>query len=167
MVPADIRARFELAARYHDDTGECIYEVVRDAELDDGERVIAETDDFVVFHPFASMRPFETWIVPKAHSASFGDLPDERIEPLADVLQDTLGGLYHKLGDPDYNMVIQTAPVEDEKDDYYIWHIRILPRLTTDAGFELGSGMHINVALPEETADFMRGEGGSSGLGEG
>jgi UDPglucose--hexose-1-phosphate uridylyltransferase len=32
----------------------------------------------------------------------------------------------------------------------------VIPRLTKLAGFELGSGMFINVALPEENAAFLR-----------
>ena len=34
--------------------------------------------------------------------------------------------------------------------------MRILPRLATAAGFELGSGMSINTVLPEEAAAFLR-----------
>jgi len=32
----------------------------------------------------------------------------------------------------------------------------VIPRLTRLAGFELGSGMFINVSLPEENARFLR-----------
>jgi UDPglucose--hexose-1-phosphate uridylyltransferase len=46
--------------------------------------------------------------------------------------------------------------VADEDKHYYLWHMQIIPRVTTAAGFELGSGMSINTALPEETAEFMR-----------
>jgi len=35
-------------------------------------------------------------------------------------------------------------------------HLEILPKLTIRAGFELGSGMLINVARPEECAAFLR-----------
>ena len=31
-------------------------------------------------------------------------------------------------------------------------------RVTPAAGFEIGSGMYINTALPEETAAFIRGD---------
>lgn len=55
-----------------------------------------------------------------------------------------------------YNFIIHTAPLEDEDKDYYLWHVQILPRLTTIAGFELGSGIYINTALPEATAAFIR-----------
>jgi UDPglucose--hexose-1-phosphate uridylyltransferase len=44
----------------------------------------------------------------------------------------------------------------DENKDYYLWHIRIIPRLTEVAGFEIGTGIYINTALTEETAQFMR-----------
>ncbi len=57
---------------------------------------------------------------------------------------------------PDYNYVIHTAPVKDEGEDYYHWHLQIIPRLTTPAGFEMGSGIYINVSFPEETAQFLR-----------
>ncbi len=52
------------------------------------------------------------------------------------------------------------APRGDEDKEYFQWHIRILPRLTKPAGFELGSGMSINTVFPEEAAAFLR-EGNS------
>jgi len=61
----------------------CIYAAVRDAELEHGERVVLETDGFVALHPFASRRPFETWIAPKHHAACFGHVTDEAITDLA------------------------------------------------------------------------------------
>jgi len=33
----------------------------------------------------------------------------------------------------------------------------IIPKLTTSAGFEMGTGIYINVTYPEECADFLRG----------
>jgi UDPglucose--hexose-1-phosphate uridylyltransferase len=121
-----------------------------------GERVVLETDGFVAFHPYASSVPFETWILPRRHDSCFGHIGDEAIVDLAHVLQTLLRKMYVGLGNPDFNYIIHTAPIEDEDKHYYIWHVQILPRLTLQAGFELGSGMHINVALPEETAAFMR-----------
>ena len=58
----------------------------------------------------------------------------------------------------DFNYVIHTAPVKDEQEDYYHWHLQVIPRLTTPAGFEMGSGIFINVSFPEETAQFLREE---------
>jgi UDPglucose--hexose-1-phosphate uridylyltransferase len=60
------------------------------------------------------------------------------------------------LNDPDFNYVIDTAPVGEGNKNYYLWHLRIIPRLAEVAGFEIGSGIYINTALPEETAQFTR-----------
>jgi UDPglucose--hexose-1-phosphate uridylyltransferase len=38
----------------------------------------------------------------------------------------------------------------------YHWHIELAPKLTRMAGFEWGSGFHINPTAPEEVADFLR-----------
>lgn len=63
--------------------------------------------------------------------------------------------IYKALGNPDYNYVIYTAPKKDVEEDYYHWHISIVPRLTTPAGFEMGSGVYINSSIPEECAQFL------------
>ena len=157
VVSAELRRQFEVATAYHDDTGRCLYQDIIDHELRIGERIVMETEEFVVFHPFASRMPFETWIMPKKGQASFGKVPTKNLACLAQVLRITLLKLYQSLNDPDFNYAIHTAPIGDENKDYYLWHIRIVPRLTSIAGFEIGSGgMYINTALPEETADFMR-----------
>ncbi len=67
-----------------------------------------------------------------------------------------LRGLHEALGDPDFNYVIHSAPVDDDHKAFYLWHIQILPRLTTIAGFELGSGIFITTMMPEDSAAFMR-----------
>jgi len=115
-----------------------------------------ETEFFTVFHPFASHTPFETWIMPKRGRASFGNITPEELPDLAHVLRSVLLKIYTGLNNPDYNYVINSAPVDDENKDYYSWHIRIIPRLTELVGFEIGSGINLNTALPEETAKFMR-----------
>jgi UDPglucose--hexose-1-phosphate uridylyltransferase len=156
VVPKHIRMKCEVAVRHYDSTGHCIYADMRDHELRAGTRVVMETEAFAVFHPFASHHPFETWIMPKTHQACFGNASAEDLERLAPVLRITLLKLYRGLNNPDFNYVIDTAPVGEENKDYYLWHLRIIPRLTETAGFEIGSGININTALPEETARFMR-----------
>lgn len=156
VVPPFIRKRYEIATQHYDNTGRCLYCDIRKAEIDASERLVAETDCFIAFHPFASHYPFETWIMPRAHKSSFGNISDEEIKDLSCVLKEVLLKLYVGLENPDYNFIIHTAPVDDEHKPYYLWHIQIIPRLTLVAGFELGSGIYINTALPEETADFFR-----------
>jgi len=156
VVPSNIRKKLEEAARYYDDHGRCVYCDTIKEELKLGKRIVMDTERFVVLQPFASRSPFETWIVPKEHQASFGLISMEDSKTFAKVLKTTLFKLYSKLNNPDYNYVIHTAPIKDEQEDYYHWHLQIIPRLTTPAGFELGSGIYISVSLPEETAQFLR-----------
>jgi UDPglucose--hexose-1-phosphate uridylyltransferase len=156
VVPRHTRIRYEVAVRYYDATGRCLYSDVASHELKVGKRVVMETERFVVFHPFGSHSPFETWIVPKMHQASFSNNSKEDLLELAHVLRITLLKLYKGLNNPDFNYVIDTAPRGDENTDYYLWHLRIIPRLAEVTGFEIGSGICINTAIPEETAQFMR-----------
>jgi UDPglucose--hexose-1-phosphate uridylyltransferase len=79
-----------------------------------------------------------------------------RPRALAQALHATLSALYEALGDPAYNLVIHEAPLRDTCEDYYHWHIEILPRLATAAGFELGTGIWINSVLPEQAASYLR-----------
>lgn len=156
IVPPLVRRRYEIAVQYYDNTGRCLYCDIRDYELRAAERTVSETDYFIVLHPYASRCPFETWIMPKVHNPSFGNISDDELRDLAAVLKQVLLKLYVSLDNPDYNMVVHTAPVDDEHKAYFLWHIQIIPRLTLPAGFELGSGIYINRALPEETAAFVR-----------
>jgi UDPglucose--hexose-1-phosphate uridylyltransferase len=151
-----LRRKYEVAVAHYDDTGRCLYCDVGEEERRAKSRIVLETDLFLVFHPFASRVPFETWIMPKRHQASFVLVSAEDLLALAPVLRRTLRALHDRLGDPDFNYIIHSAPSEDENKDYYLWHIQILPRLTTIAGFELGSGIYITAMLPEESAATMR-----------
>jgi UDPglucose--hexose-1-phosphate uridylyltransferase len=55
-----------------------------------------------------------------------------------------------------YNYIIHTSPFKEENNDYYHWHIELMPKLKNVAGFEWGSGFYINPTPPEEAAKFLR-----------
>jgi len=156
IVPRHMRIQYEVAISYYDDNGRSLYAALTNRELNSGSRIVLDTKRFVVFHPFASHRPFETWIMPTDCQASFGAASKEDFPHLAHVLRLILLKLYQGLDNPDFNLVIDSAPVGEEHTEIYQWHIRIIPRITQQAGFEIGSGIYINTALPEETAKFMR-----------
>ncbi len=156
IVPTHIRHLLEEATRYYDDHGSCVFCDMIDIELYSGERIVYQDDDFVVIEPFASISPFETWIMPRKHNACFGNITEEEACKIAKVVRLILKQLYDKLNNPDYNYVIHSSPFKDANEEFYHWYIQILPRLTIPAGFELGSGVYITTALPEETAKFLK-----------
>lgn len=156
VAPLALRQKYEVAVRHWDDTGRCLYCDLLDAELEAKTRVVLESPAFVIFHPWASRAAYETWIVPRRHQPSFAQVSDADLGDLARVLRVTLGLVDAALGDPDFNLILHSAPVADEAQPYYLWHIQILPRLATIAGFELGSGIYISTMLPEDSAARLR-----------
>jgi len=156
VMPQQVRFRVEEAMRYYDDTGECVFCRILKDELKDGNRIIVESEHFVSFIPYAALSPFHTWIYPRRHCHCFVYITDEEIADLAFVLQETLAKFYYGLNDPDYNYVIRSMPRFYRFIEYGHWYLSIVPRLSKVAGFELGSGMFINSALPDESAKFLR-----------
>ena len=156
VAPLLVRKKYEVAISHFDDTGRCLYRDLVDKERAAEVRVLFESTRFVVFHPFASRVPFETWIAPKCEESTFGHVEAGHLAELANVLKRTLKGLDDALGNPDFNYILHSAPPEDDTKHYFLWHIQILPRVSTIAGFELGSGIFINTILPEDAAAHMK-----------
>jgi len=156
-VPVVVEEELAGARRHHDATGRCVFcEVVR-AEEADGRRLVSGTGSHVALEPWASRFPFETHVLPRRHVARFEDLlPGERAD-LARALRDVLARLEQVLDAPHYNLLVHTAPFGQDGDAPYHWHIEILPRLARLAGFEWGTGFHINAVPPEEAAARLRG----------
>ena len=148
--------RLDVATRYADENGSCVYDDVVDAERDAGVRIVRTSGAFVAFEPFAAGSPFETWIAPTRHQASFGELDDEDVEDLAGIIKDVLRAIRIGCGDPDYNLVMFSAPSNGRTDRVFHWHIKVVPKLATPAGFELGSAMSINIEPPERAAEVLR-----------
>jgi UDPglucose--hexose-1-phosphate uridylyltransferase len=156
VVPHTIEDRIETAKRHYSAHWECVFCRMRAEEEQAGVRMLAQTAHFSAFVPYAALSPFHVWIVPQRHAASFSDTTDLELRDLATVVRDVLKQMYVGLGDPDYNYVIRTAPRRERTAPYLHWYVSIIPRVIRQAGFELGSGMYINTALPEASAEFLR-----------
>ncbi|MBI4728737.1 MAG: galactose-1-phosphate uridylyltransferase [Acidobacteria bacterium] len=161
VVPARIARLAEAARRHHEEFGTSLLADVLARETADGRRVVARAGGLVAFQPFASSSPFETWIAPEdraprgAGAGSFGDAPDGALDELAVILRAVLRALGRALDDPPYNLLLSGAP-RLEEGGRLPWHVRIVPRLSPLAGFELATGTTINPSLPEETAVILR-----------
>ncbi|MFH1375002.1 MAG: galactose-1-phosphate uridylyltransferase [bacterium] len=157
IIPPHVRYPMEQAVMYYDQHGTCVYCDLVAEEIRLQERIITETDHFVSFCPFAARSPFECRIYPKIHQPSFILITDDELDELAIILRDVLSRLYRGLRNPDYNYIIRSAPVGDHDTRHLHWYMVIIPRISTAAGFEIGSGIYINTVLPEESARFIRG----------
>jgi UDPglucose--hexose-1-phosphate uridylyltransferase len=155
IIPKRAMEEVEGAKRYYYYKERCVFCDIIRQELSSVERIIHENEQFVAFSPFASRFPFETWIAPKDHKDSFGDIDPSEIEGLADIMHGTLRRLINTLGNPPFNYVIHTSPCGEHCSEYYHWHIEIMPRLTKVAGFEWGSGFYVNPVPPEKATAFL------------
>jgi UDPglucose--hexose-1-phosphate uridylyltransferase len=148
--------RLDVARRYTDEHGSCVYDDVLAAERESGARVVLDTGRFVAISPFAAGTPFETWILPSEHQSDFGHVGDDDVAHLARAIREVLGGIRTACGDPDYNLVVFSVPFDGPSDRSFHWHVKVLPKLSTPAGFELGSAMSINTVEPEDAAEGLR-----------
>ncbi len=156
IVPKRVREEVEGAERHYRFKERCIFCDIIRQEMDERIRLIGENDDFISVSPFAPRFPFETWILPKNHAPRFEDAGRPHCEFLARIIQDTLKRMDAVLEQPSYNFIIHSAPFRENHDEYYHWHIEIMPKLTRVAGFEWGSGFYINPTPPEDAAIFLR-----------
>jgi UDPglucose--hexose-1-phosphate uridylyltransferase len=156
IVPSYVREEMDGAKSYYSQKERCIYCDVIRQEIQSSIRVIDDSADFLTIAPYAPRFPFETWILPKQHESAFENSPSGHYEGLARALKNVLGRLNQALEGPAYNLVIHTSPVMESTNDYYHWHMELMPKLTKVAGFEWGTGFYINPTPPEESAAFLR-----------
>ena len=156
VVPPLLRLKHRAASEYFDQRGTPLYLDMIQEEIADGRRMVAVNDEFAAFVPYSAHRPSESWIAPRRKQGSFEQLDAVQRHALAEILKSVLLKLYSGLDDPDFNLTLDVPARGDEGEEYFQWHIRILPRLSTSAGFEMGSGMSINTVLPEDAAAFLR-----------
>lgn len=156
IIPKRVTEELEGAKLYHTFKERCIFCDIIRQEMMEYERVVRDYDSFVSFEPFASRFPFETWLIPKAHQSSFLEMSDSDYFALAASIKDTLLRLRIALNDPAFNFILHTRPTSAESQEYFHWHIEIMPKVTKMAGFEWGSGFYINPTSPEEAAAFLR-----------
>ena len=156
VIPKDLIIRINESIRYHEEHRECLFCRVLKSELDSGERIVAESDHYLVFVPYAAYSPFTMWIFPKRHCSSFCHITPEEMTDLSIILRKSLRKLYFGVNDPDYNYIIRSSPKGYNFSAFFHWYLTIVPRLTRTAGFELGTGMFINPSIPEENAEYLR-----------
>ncbi len=150
IIPPRI-SKEEVVLKESWDGSSCLLDGVLEREAD-SERFVCENEDAVAFCPYASMFPFEVWVFPKRHVKNIADLSESERLSLARLTRRVLKAIHSLLGDPPYNYVFHQSTLNEE----YHMHLRILPRLSILAGFELNTGIIINTFPPEEAASHIR-----------
>jgi len=155
VIPSVFIKEFTGVKKYRETNGACVYCQMISEEMSHPHRIIEMNDEFLVFAPFASRFPYETWVLPRNHEADFRKLSEQGLKSLGHLLRRTVCRLEKVFKYPPYNMVLHTSPPVPGYEIFH-WHIEIIPRLTVTAGFELGTGIIINPSSPEMAAAVLR-----------
>jgi len=150
FVPGEVLDEERAFARF---AGGCLLCTTVEAEIAADERVVLATDDVAVITPYWSASPFELLIVPRRHEAHLQNADDDSLRAVGIALRDALGQLHSVLGDIAFNLGFHTAP--HEHTGQYHWHAHVWPNLVTQAGFERGTGVMINVLPPEDACTAL------------
>jgi len=168
IVPMLVKRKLTAARSHYLHKERCIFCDLLEQEEAMPERVVMQTDDFLVLSPFAARFPFELQVYPRRHMHDFTLMSAGEQLAFAAVLKETLLLYRNMLGNPPYNMMLQTAPntlARPGHPDYwgtlacdYHWHVELTPRLTKTAGFEWATGFYINPVSPELAKAYLSAE---------
>ena len=158
FVPPAMQIELDKAAGYYRDKKACIFCDFTKIESQKEVRVVQSGNHIIALSAFAARFPFETWFLPKCHAARFEDANEATLKELAEFLKKVLLRLKNAMNNPDYNLVLHTAPESIENEKIYHWRLELLPRISHVAGFELGSGIFINPTKPEDAAHILKNQ---------
>jgi UDPglucose--hexose-1-phosphate uridylyltransferase len=131
-------------------------------ELEDGRRVVHESESVVAYVPYAARWPYETHVLLRRHRPSLLDCEPGELRLLAECLQTLTRGYDALFAKPfPYVMVVHQAPTDGHSDGHL--HVEFYPPLRTatklkyPAGSEQGGGTFVGDTLPEDSAGALRG----------
>jgi UDPglucose--hexose-1-phosphate uridylyltransferase len=150
FVPTTVARERERVGAYGERTaGAGLLADVLVEEVRRKSRLVAIDDEAALICPWASRGPFELRVIPRREVDRF-----ERDTTGGAMIATALRVLAARFGaPPELNLWVRTAPRGAEQ---FHWHVDIAPRLTIKAGFELGTGVDINIYPPEQAAADLR-----------
>jgi UDPglucose--hexose-1-phosphate uridylyltransferase len=163
-TPIRVKQKLSGAKEYYGYKERCIFCDIIQQEIEMGDRLVFQSDKFVVITPYASRFPFEILILPKKHAFSYKLIDESEIKDLAHALKKICKSISNVLEDPPFNLILNDSPNllptrrdywRTIKDDFH-WHIEITPRIYRTTGFELGTGFYFNRFAPEKAAGILR-----------
>jgi UDPglucose--hexose-1-phosphate uridylyltransferase len=115
-----------------------------------GSNIIRESDRFTWFAPAASTMPYEQWVVPKRHISEPDAMNEDEMRELAALLQNSTSAMRPIASA--YNWSFVAFP-STRRGHFYV---EIFPRMTSIAGYELGTHMFIEIVDPARAAEVLR-----------
>lgn len=127
------------------------YDTILQFETKDGSRIIAETDDWLCFAPYAPRWQMEAWILPKRPVTALEDLTVDEITSLAPQLKLLTSKLTAAC--ISYNLAIEQGVTEHQR---LCLKLRGRNVVSPQGGFEVATDIIINVIPPESAAKWYQ-----------
>ncbi|MEL7209497.1 MAG: galactose-1-phosphate uridylyltransferase, partial [Actinomycetota bacterium] len=131
FVPREIAD--ELAA--FDRERDCLLCTTVHEERAAGHRVVLDDDRVMVISPYWAGSPYELLVVPTRHAPDLITSEPADVVAVGRAVRDVLARLGRLLDDVAYNLVFHSAP--HNHGDPYHWHVHVVPRVTSVAGFDV------------------------------
>lgn len=156
IIPNQIVREQGGAEVYYEKHTRCVFCDLIEHERKQKVRVVYESDMMIAFCFYAARFPFEIWLTPKRHQGHFDQTTSRDYAALADAMAAIAGKLGRVLKNPPLNFYLHDLPNALADSQYYHWHLEITPRVTNYGGYELGSGVVIDVMSPESAAGYLQ-----------
>jgi len=144
FVPRRVLYELRAGRDYFETKERCVFCDILAQEERQSQRILEIRGDYAAFCPFAPRVPYETWILPRSHEASFERTGSSRVGSLTDLaalLRRTLQRI--RSVTEAFHLVLHTSPNSQHPsatlgywktlDEDYHWHIEILPIIEAKA----------------------------------
>ncbi len=159
IIPPAVEQSLKFSRVYFEKHRRCVHCEVLRFERRHKNRIIEENGTAIAVTPYAPRGRFEVSVYPKRHVSSFEKTSVRDLTGVASALQSVMKRIRKHLHDPDLNFFIHTSPLRDgKKYAHYHWHIDVIPKISIPAGFELSTGMDINMIDPDWLAALLKGK---------
>lgn len=144
FVPRRVLYELRAGRDYYQQKERCVFCDIVNQEIRQNQRVLEVRGDYIALCPYAPRVPYETWILPRIHDASYERTTVSRpgsLRDLAALLRRTLQRI--RAITEEFHLVLHTSPNTlyparslgywKTIDDDYHWHIEILPIISAKA----------------------------------
>jgi UDPglucose--hexose-1-phosphate uridylyltransferase len=144
FVPRRVLYELRAGRDYFEQKERCVFCDIISQEIRQNQRVLEARGEFMAFCPYAPRVPYEVWILPRTHDASFERSAVTRpgtMRELGAILRRTLQRI--RTISEEFHLVLHTSPNTLYRaqslgywktiDEDYHWHIEILPIVSAKA----------------------------------
>lgn len=166
FLPKTLERELSAAIEHRENTGNCLFCDLLDAERRDGRRIVFENEHFAVYVPFFANVTYGTHVTARRHIPHLLDMTDAELDSLGETVRSVAGTYDNLFGiDFPYMMCMHNSPTNlqfEGAPEAFHFHIEFVPPMRSAtvqqffASSETGAGAFCNPNCPEDKAEELR-----------